>query len=234
MHALETNQARPRRSLNKAMTDSIQRRPAATADRQLSPATDERLMEMIRSQRRNGLDQLHTRYAARLKGLIVKILHSDGDADDVLQDVFLEVWNRAANYNPLKGSPISWICTLARRRSIDRLRRNETYHRVQERFAEEKNSYRDSWTHVREDVALIEMNAHLQRAMAKLPEPQRKAINLAYHKQMSQREIAAHTRTPVGTIKTRLELGLRKMAVSLSGMEDLLWADTPMGECKRH
>jgi len=71
------------------------------------------------------------------------------------------------------------------------------------------------------------MNAHLQRAMVTLPEVQRMAIHLAYHHQMSQREIATHTGIPLGTIKTRLELGRRKMAASLSGFEDLLWAGHP-------
>jgi hypothetical protein len=63
--------------------------------------------------------------------------------------------------------------------------------------------------------------------MATLPEVQRMAIKLAYHHQMSQREIATHTGIPLGTIKTRLELGRRKMAASLCGLEDLLWADNP-------
>lgn len=204
------------------MTDSIHLEPKAAADGQLLLLSDERLMEMIRSQRHNGLDQLHFRYASRLKGLIINILQNDADADDVLHDVFLDIWNRAANYNPLRGSPISWIATIARRRSIDRLRRNETYRRVQERFTEQRNNQTESWTHVREEVTQFEMHAHLQRAMAKLPVEQRKAIKLAYQQQMSQREIAAHTRTPLGTIKTRLELGLKKMAVSLHGMEELL------------
>lgn len=162
----------------------------------------------------------------------MKVLYSYADAEDLLQDVFLEIWIRAANYNPLMGRPFSWIATLARRRSIDRLRRHETHRRLQERFAEETNSRDDSWTHVHEDLAQFEMNAHLQRAMAKLPKAQRKAIRLAYHKQMSQREIAAHTGIPLGTIKTRLELGLRKMAASLSGLEELLWADGPAGRTR--
>jgi RNA polymerase sigma-70 factor (ECF subfamily) len=68
------------------------------------------------------------------------------------------------------------------------------------------------------------MNEYLQRALATLPEAQRNAIKLAYHRQMTQREIAVHTGIPLGTIKTRLELGLKKLAVSLCGFEDLLWA----------
>ena len=155
----------------------------------------------------------------------MKVLHNDADAEDLLQDVFLEIWDRAASYDPLKGRPLSWIATLTRRRSIDRLRKRETYFRVEDRFAEEIHARGDSWTHVQEDLAQSEMNEHLQRALATLPEAQRHAIMLAYHRQMSQREIAAHTGIPLGTIKTRLELGLRKLAISLRGFEDLLGAD---------
>lgn len=216
------------------MTEIFERTSAATAGPSPSPLTDERLMEMIRLHRPAGLDQLHGRYATRLKGLIIKLLHSDADAEDVLQDVFLEIWNRAANYNPLVGRPLSWIWTLTRRRSIDRLRRKDTYRRLQERFAEETHSRDNGWSHVHEDLAQSELDAYLQRAMAKLPEAQRRAIKLAYHKQMSQREIAAHTGIPLGTVKTRLELGLRKMTASLSVLEELrVNGPVPWGNVKR-
>ena len=206
------------------MTDLLEAIPTATTGRGRSPFTDEHLMEMIQARIRNGLDLLHERYARLLKALSMKVLHNEADADDLLQDVFVEIWARAASYDPLKGRPLSWIATLTRRRSIDRLRKRETYCRTEDRFAEESRSHGESWTHVQEDLALGEMNEHLQRALATLPEAQRHAIKLAYHRQMSQREIAAHTGIPLGTIKTRLELGLRKMAVSLRGFEDLLWA----------
>lgn len=199
--------------------------PAAPHASSGSPFTDEHLMEMIQAQVRNGLDLLHERYAPLLKGLSMKVLHNQADAEDLLQDVFLEIWERAGSYDPLKGRPLSWIATLTRRRSIDRLRKRETCFRIEDRFAEETQAHGESWTHVHEDLAHGEMNTHLHRALANLPQVQRDAILLAYHRQMSQREIAAHTGIPLGTIKTRLELGLRKMAASLRGFEDLLSAD---------
>jgi RNA polymerase sigma-70 factor (ECF subfamily) len=155
----------------------------------------------------------------------MKVLHNDADAEDLVQEVFMEIWDRAASYSPLAGRPLSWIATLTRRRSIDRLRKRETYCRFEDRFAEETRNHSDGWTHVHEDLAQGERNEHLQRALATLPEVQQNAIKLAYHGQMTQREIARHTGIPLGTIKTRLELGLRKMAVFLCGFEDLPWAD---------
>ena len=66
----------------------------------------------------------------------MKVLHNDAHAEDLLQDVFVELWDRAASYDPQKGQPLSWIATLTRRRAIDRLRKREVYGRVENRFAE--------------------------------------------------------------------------------------------------
>jgi RNA polymerase sigma-70 factor (ECF subfamily) len=180
-------------------------------------------MELIQARVHNGLDLLHARYARLLNGVSMQVLHNSADVEDLIQDVFVEIWNRAGSYDPLKGRPLSWICTLTRRRSIDRLRRRETHARGEDRFAEETRVRGDGWTHVHEDLALADRNGHVQRAMARLPEAQRDAIKCAYHEQMTQREIAAHTGIPLGTIKTRLELALKKLAVYLCGFEDLLW-----------
>jgi len=184
--------------------------------------TDEYLMELIQARDRDGLRWLYERYFRLLKGVSLTILHNEADAEDLLQDVFLQIWNQAASYTPLRGQPLGWIVTLTRRRSIDRLRRRDAYSRAGERLAERVEGQSDSWTHVHEDAARREMSEHLQRALAILPEAQRNAIHLAYHRQMSQREIAAHTGIPLGTIKTRLELGLRKLAEFLHGFEDLI------------
>jgi RNA polymerase sigma-70 factor (ECF subfamily) len=206
------------------MTALTERTPTTTTAQPPSSFTDEYLMVLIQSHGHHGLGLLYDRYARLLKVLSMKVLHNDADAEDLVQDVFLEIWDRAASYDPLKGKALSWIATLTRRRSIDRLRKRETYCRVEDRFAEETKSHSDGWTHVHEDLALGEMNEYLQRALATLPEAQRHAIKLAYQRQMTQREIAVHTGIPLGTIKTRLELGLKKLAVSLCGFEDLLWA----------
>ena len=206
------------------MNALLEQPPAATANNSPSPFTDEQLMAMIQAHVRNGLALLHERYATLLKSLSMKVLHNDADAEDLLQDVFVEIWDRAAGYDPLKGQPLSWIATLTRRRSIDRLRKRETYSRVADRFAQEAHRQGNGWTHVHEDLTQSEIHQHVQRALATLPEAQRNAVQFAYHEEMSHREIAAHTGIPLGTIKTRLELGLKKMAASLRGFEDLLWA----------
>jgi RNA polymerase sigma-70 factor (ECF subfamily) len=185
--------------------------------------TDEHLMEKILVHDQDALDLLHKRYARFLKTIAMKVVHNDADAEDLVQEVFSQIWDRIANYDPSKGRAIGWITTLTRRRAIDRLRKRETYFRFEERFTEETITHGDGWSHVHEDVAQNEISDHLEHAMAALPEVQQRAIRLAYHGEMTQREIAAHTGIPLGTIKTRLELGLKKMARLLSKMDDLLW-----------
>ncbi len=193
--------------------------PPITTDTEFS---DEDLMKKIQSHDHRGLELLHTRYAALLRTISMKVLHNEADTEDLLQNIFMEIWDRAASYEPQMGKPLAWIATLARRRAIDRLRKRETYSRVEDRYADECDLRGESWTHVHEDISHTEQTACLNRALATLPEAQRSAIHLAFHQQMTQREIAAHTGIPLGTIKTRLELGLRKMAACLCGHEDLL------------
>lgn len=179
-------------------------------------------MELIQDHKPKGLALLYERYGTPLKIMGVNVLHNSADADDLIQDVFMEIWDRASGYDPMLGKPFSWIATLTRRRAIDRLRKREVYSRVEDRFAEESQCESEFWTHVHEDLSLHEVSIHIQRALDTLPEAQRTAIRLAFHEQMTQREIAAHTGSPLGTIKTRLELGLRKMAASMRGLECLL------------
>jgi RNA polymerase sigma-70 factor (ECF subfamily) len=184
--------------------------------------TDESLMALIQARDGHGLRLLYDRYFRLLKDVSFAILHNEADTDDLLQDVFLQIWNQAASYTSSKGQPLGWIITLTRRRSIDRLRRRNSYHRAGDRLAEQAEGQSESWTHVHEDAVRSETSEYLRRALAILPEAQRNAIHLAYRRQMSQREIAAYTGIPLGTIKTRLELGLRKLAEFLRGFEDLL------------
>jgi RNA polymerase sigma-70 factor (ECF subfamily) len=193
--------------------------PSPTPEAEFS---DEQLMEMIQSHEHRGLALLHTRYAALLRTISMKVLHNDADSEDLLQDIFMEIWDRAVSYDPNMGRPLAWIATLARRRAIDRLRKRETYSRVEDRYADECDCHMAGWTHVHEDISHSEQSAIIDRALATLPEAQRNAIHLAFHQQMTQREIAAYTGIPLGTIKTRLELGLRKMAASLRGLEAIL------------
>ena len=111
-----------------------------------------------------------------------------------------------------KAARSRWIITVVRRRSIDRVRRQATYGRVQDRFREEMAARREEIsTGADEEVDQNDRAKAVMQLIRRLPEPQQQAVQLAFYQGMSQRQIAAHTGMPLGTIKTRLELALRKL-----------------------
>lgn len=190
--------------------------PAKLVD-SFSEQTDEQLMEAVRNEDTHALDELHHRHSATLRAVIVRVLHNEHSSEDLLQEVFLEVWRLADRYSKDKGKALGWMITLARRRAIDRLRREQAYFRVEERFQKETEQQPEAWTHTRveEDIEAADLRRILATILETLPAAQKEAVELAFYRGMSQREIASHTGIPLGTIKTRLELGVRKIATKL-------------------
>ena len=179
-------------------------------------------MEGLVQQNSASLALLYARYASVLKGVVMRVVHDEAEAEDLLQEIFLQVWGRADNYSPEKGKPLGWLVTLARRRAIDRLRQRRAYRRATDRFeleckvpwrGDERSGFEGQV--FREDVKEI-----LARLIDALPAAQRQAIVLAFYEGMSQREIAAATRIPLGTIKTRIELGMRKLSSAVNAQRE--------------
>jgi RNA polymerase sigma-70 factor (ECF subfamily) len=178
--------------------------------------TDEQLMAMLQQRNPVALEYLYDRHSAIVKSLGMKVVHNEAEAEDLLQEIFMEIWNRAAGYDPAKGKPLGWIVTLARRRSIDRLRKCQSHCRAEDRLRDEIEQQPDAWTtDPEEDFVMADIRETLLKLIKTLPEAQQQAIGLAFYQGMSQREIAAHTGIPLGTIKTRLELGLKKLTAAL-------------------
>ena len=187
-------------------------------------STDEQLMSRILDHDKTALAELMHRHQPLLRTVISRIVHTDADVDDALQDVFLEVWNRAHLYDPAKGKALGWVITMARRRAIDRVRRRQAYDRAEERMrlTAERDPSQSTECNVETDANIADCAAMLRQALESLPAAQRDAVELAYYHGLSQREIAAQTGVPLGTIKTRLELGVRKIraAVLAAGGRD--------------
>ena len=175
--------------------------------------TDEQLMAEIKTQDDSALAKLYRRHFALLRTVISRVLNNDHDVDDLVQEVFLEVWRQAEHYSEEKGKALGWLVTLARRRAIDRVRKKQAYYRAQERYREEINHHPEPCVEHGADceAACSETGEIFQKVMANLPVAQREALQLAFYRGLSQREIAAKTGIPLGTIKTRLELALRKV-----------------------
>lgn len=172
---------------------------------------DEALMEKITQRQQGALDELYSRYGQTLRRMIGKVVHEESEADDVLQESFLQVWREAASYSPKSGKPIGWVVTIARRRAIDRVRRRTCYRRAKQRFQDATKPIVTGRNPAAAELTNSDLRSFLGRHMQVLPCGQREAIELAYFDGLSQREIAAATQTPLGTVKTRLQLGLRKL-----------------------
>jgi RNA polymerase sigma-70 factor (ECF subfamily) len=184
----------------------------------LNGASDVELITAVsedRSQR--ALEELYRRYRSMLRSVINRVMNSDADADDVLQDVFIQVWNQAQSYSSEKGHLLGWLITMARRRALDRVRQMCAYKNATDRYEKaveptKPGLYETSI--VDREVWKNELQERMDKLMHKLPEAQQQAVRLTFFQGLSQREIAAHLSVPLGTIKTRIELGMRKLGRS--------------------
>ena len=183
--------------------------------------SDVELMQAIQAEDPDALSELYDRYNGILKALILRVIHNETEAEDLLQEVFMEIWKQARNFSPDKGKPLGWMVTLARRRAIDGLRKKQSYARAEERLQSEPEQQPLAWVQniTEQEIRAGDTRALMAKVMNSLPEPQKKAIELAFFLGMSQREIAANTNTPLGTVKTRLELGLKKIYEGLKELE---------------
>ena len=159
---------------------------------------------------RDAFAQFYDRHAPLVFPLILKIVRERAEAADVLQEVFWEAWQGAAGYDPERGSPEAWMVTRARSRAIDRIRalrrRSETF------VAPADEALTAAAGDPARDAAVrAEERGILRSALDRLPEAQREVIELAYYGGLTQTEIAARLKQPLGTVKTRIRLGLERL-----------------------
>jgi RNA polymerase sigma-70 factor (ECF subfamily) len=182
----------------------------------VSSVPDEALMKAVSRHRDDALAELYDRHGKRLRATIDGVVHEETEADDVLQEIFVQIWEEAGRYSPKAGKPLGWMVTIARRRAIDRLRRRQAYSRVRERYQKRVTQQTpDSLREANEVFVVNDLRHFLKKCMRVLPRLQREALELAFFKGLSHREIAAATHAPLGTVKTRLELGLQKLTHGL-------------------
>jgi RNA polymerase sigma-70 factor (ECF subfamily) len=188
----------------------------------ISEASDESLMKAITHRRSSALNELYSRYGGRLKSMIGTVVHEEGEADDVLQDIMIQIWRDARKYSPKAGRPLGWIVTMTRRRAIDRVRRRQAYARAKERYSDTLDGRFPikSLKPSSEEVAHNDMRTFLNQHLQRLPPLQREAVTMSFFKGMSHREIAQATNTPLGTVKTRLELGLQKLTQAVGPLRN--------------
>jgi len=167
------------------------------------------LIRQVANQDREAFSQLYDRFSSLVFTLAMRMLKVRSDAEDLLQEVFVQIWRQAGSYSPERGSPEAWIINIARSRTIDKIR---SIRRMERSFvltddpagAESSMSAESS---AAESEARITMNS----ALANLPDAQRRVLELAYFDGLTQSEIAARLAEPLGTVKTRMRSGIHRL-----------------------
>ncbi len=190
--------------------------------RKVAAEEDRRLLRAIVARETDALSSLYNRYSGMLQALAHRVLGDASDSEEILQEVFLQVWNQAERYDSSRSSVSTWLVLITRSRSIDRLRSRRVAERTVLAAEKEKRQ-----THTSPqgpgDVFRQERSRRLREEMARLPDEQRQVLELAFYRGMTQSEIASETSIPLGTVKTRTLLAVKKLRRALHDeLEELL------------
>lgn len=166
-----------------------------------------------------ALEALYARYGRACYGLARRVLVDEQLAQDAVQEVFLTVWRDAHRYDANRGGFSSWLLSMTHHKAVDAVRREQNLRKrrtavevLEERQVDGPEVHDEVWSTLR--------RSRVREAMATLPDPQREALVLAYFGGYTQREIAGITKTPLGTVKTRMLTGMKRLRGSLDGLHD--------------
>jgi RNA polymerase sigma-70 factor (ECF subfamily) len=186
--------------------------PASTLE------VDQRTLEQLAGGNEGALAELYDRHSRLLYSLALRIVRHQADAEDVLQEVFSQVWRQASRYDASRGTVVGWLVTLTRGRAIDRLRRE----RVKPDQVRDELAARDLPDRgMSADLQLVTAEQALQvrAALEALPDTQRVPLELAYFEGLTQTEIADRLTVPLGTVKTRMRQALLRLREALAGQK---------------
>ena len=178
--------------------------------------TDLELLAQIGEQDREALASLYDRYGRWVFALAVRILNDPVGSEEVTQDVFMSVWRRGASYTSKKGKFTTWLFSIAHNRTIDELRKRRRDRSRDNDDIEDHYDLKSSDISPADAAVAQSEYAKVKAAMDKLPEEQKSMVELSYFKGLTQTEIATKTGQPLGTVKTRMRLALKKLRVALS------------------
>ena len=170
---------------------------------------DARLIARVAASDDHALRLLYERHASRMYSITSRLLGNREEAEEILQEVFFDLWNRASTFDATGGSAMGWIFTIARNRAVDRLRARATRRRTLEAVRHEAPT--PTVTPERQTESM-QARRGVSRALAELSPEQRTVIEMAYYDGLSQSEIAARTGSPIGTVKGRTRAALEKLA----------------------
>jgi RNA polymerase sigma-70 factor (ECF subfamily) len=167
-------------------------------------ADDMRLIARIRAGEQGAMSELYDRYSSVVYGVALRVLQDAAAAEDVLQDIFLQLWRKPDAFDSSRGSLVAWLAVIARHRSIDRLRQRRPETDIEEVVIAGDSDLRDET----ERTLVIEK---IRSALTDMNADQRKALEMAYFQGLTHVEIAEKTGEPLGTIKTRIRSGLQSL-----------------------
>ena len=173
-------------------------------------ASSDALIRRLAAGEHPALGEFYDRYAGLVNALALRILRDAAEAEDAVQEVFVQVWRQAARFDPTRGTPEAWLCAIARTRALDRLRRRAV------RREEPSATAPPGGQSPRTEEALA-----VRKALSTLSDDQRCALELAYYEGLSQSEIAARLGAPLGTVKTRIRTALLRLRQVLAPLPEV-------------
>jgi len=185
---------------------SSERLDATEEDSLQSP---EDLMGEVALGNESAFESLYDMLAARVFGLVLRVLKDSSQSEEVSQEVFVEAWQHAKRFDGRRGSATAWILTIAHRRAVDRVRSSQASTERDLRIGVQ--NYQESYDDVEDHVILHDETVRVARALEFLTEQQRDAIRLAYFGGYTHSEVAQHLKIPLGTVKTRIRDGMSKL-----------------------
>jgi RNA polymerase sigma-70 factor (ECF subfamily) len=184
----------------------------------LAPADEELLMQVALGDRA-AFAVFYDRLAGPLYSLALKMLGQEAEAQDLVQEVFLTIWNKAGTFDSARGSAFSWSVTQLRNRAIDRIRSRRRRGELLDTFGQDL-APQDSQRNAAEDAEAGERSRHVRAALGKLSDEQRDVLRLAYFEGLTQTEIAQRLDEPLGTIKARAHRALARLRDILRYVHD--------------
>jgi RNA polymerase sigma-70 factor, ECF subfamily len=170
------------------------------------------LLRRVAQGDRRSFEELYDRFSGILFSTAYRVLNNQEAAEDVLQDVFIQIWEKAPLYDPSRGKPITWAVTMTRNKAIDRLRSTQRRSRLQDDAQREAETFEQFDDRSSFDAAAAGDTSKLVReAIQKLSQDQREAIELAFFSSLTQTEIAERLSEPLGTIKARIRRGMMRL-----------------------
>jgi RNA polymerase sigma-70 factor, ECF subfamily len=202
------------------VVQKVNPRPPSFPYTEESPADGE-LLRRAAARDAAAFAAFYDRQAPRIFGLCLRMLSRREEAEDALQEAFLQAWRQASRFDPAAGAPGAWITVIARSRCLDRLRKRAVRRGTEEPLevpGDEGDLLRplpSGEAPALEALETAEARARAKAALASLPAEQRSALEASFYEGLSQSQIAARTGTPLGTVKTRMRRGLQKLAEML-------------------